>query len=333
MYRIALFAMAVVALWGSPLSAQTNPSEGYWKFVESVPFDYPEEKVHKLYPVTIRREGTKLTAVARALDGNNPKIVHTEEEQVWHWTPPPDILVPGERFAMKFELRLSRPKFDATRTYIGGWINAGFGPPKPRDAAVFHVGADARTEDGEPGGLDVRDKRQGGLLFTPGDYKQESTVAVPGRNHRFISKEYPDQISFRVGGVIGNTREYNTIYEYRWVTGAVPADRGGAAGEKPKPPSGSTGQPASPGQSGAGKPETGKPETGKPGTRDTGTASRSWEYRVLDLTPAELFSEDFEKRLANWGEEGWELVSVLTPPLPPNTSPTSLRLIFKRPKS
>ena len=322
MYRTMWLALILAGLGAVPCSAQPKGEAGYWKFSEVVLVDYPEEKVHKFYPVTIRREGTRLTAIARALDGNNPKVVHTEEEQVWSWTAPPDILVPGERFPMKFELRLARPTFDAAKVYIGGWMNAGFGPPKPRDAAVYHVGADTRTENGEPGGLDVRDKRQGGPLFAPGQYKQESTVAVPGRGNPFNSKEHPDQISFRVGGVIGNTREFNTIYEYRWVAGAVPADRGGAAGEKPKPPAGGTTPPGTPGQ----------PDSGKPGTADNGTSSRSWEYRVLDLAPADVFSDDFEKKLIGWGEEGWELVSVLMPPLPPNTSPTSIRLIFKRPK-
>lgn len=319
---VFLGVVIAVCLGAVPSVAQSSGEGGYWKFVEVVAVDYPEEKVHKIYPVTIRRDGTKLTAVARALNGNNPKVVHTEEEQVWSWTAPPDILVPGERFPMKFELRLARPTFDANKVYIGGHINAGFGPPKPRDAAVYHVGADTRTENGEPGGLDVRDKRQGGPLFVPGQYKQESTVAVPGRGNPFNSKALPDQISFRVGGAIGNTREFNTIYEYRWVQGAVPADRGGAAGEAPKPPTGVAGAPGA----------TGQPEAGKPGTDQAGPGSRSWEYRVLDLSPAEIFSDAFEKKLAGWGEEGWELVSVLMPPLPPNTSPTSLRLVFKRPK-
>ena len=322
MFRSILLAVVVVCLGAVSSEAEPKDEGGFWKFVEVVAVDYPEEKVHKSYPVTIRREGTKLTAVARALNGNNPKVVHTEEVQVWSWTAPPDILVPGERFPMKFELQLARPTFDAAKVYIGGGMNAGFGPPKPRDAAVYHVGADTRTDTGEPGGLDVRDKRQGGLLFMPGDYKQESTVAVPGRGNRFNTRDHPDQISFRVGGAIGNTREFNTIYEYRWVAGAVPKDRGGAAGEKPKPPAAGTAPPGG----------TGSPDPGQPGADQPGAGSSSWEYRVLDLKPAEVFSDEFEQKLTGWGEEGWELVSVLMPPLPPNTSPTSIQLVFKRPK-
>jgi hypothetical protein len=184
-------------------------------------------------------------------------------------------------------------------------MNAGFGPPKPKDAASYHVGADTQTEKGEKGGLDPRAANQGGLKFAPATYKQESFVVVPARKNPWIVKEHPDQISFRVGGVVGSTREFNTIYEYKWVGGETPTDRGGPAGETPK---------------------------GKTPGSSSGGVSAKWEYKVLDIPVRLANGNDLEKKLAELGEEGWELTGVLIPPLPPNTSPTDIRFIFKRPK-
>lgn len=293
-----------VGLWIAttwPVVAQPKDAPGYWKFVEMVRVEYPIEKVHKFYPVTFLFEGNKLTAVARALNGNDPKIIHTEEHQVWTWTAPPEILVPGEKFPMKFELKLERPKFDGPKVYIGGRIDAGFNPPKPRDAAVYHVGADTRTEKGEKGGLDPRDPFQGGTKFGPATYKRESFVAVPGRKNVFNVKEHPDQISFRVGGVIGNAREFNTIYEYRWVEGAVPGDRGGAAGDK---------------LAGGGK--VAPPTPGVVG---------KWEYRTVDFSIDVVFGPELIERLTELGNDGWELAGMVA-----NTKSASVRMVFKRPR-
>ncbi|MBN9121614.1 MAG: DUF4177 domain-containing protein [Planctomycetes bacterium] len=302
MRRLIVFALVVgsVLATARPAPAQPKEAVGYWKFAEVVRVEYPVEKVHKLYPVTFTFEGAKLTAVAKALNGNNPKVVHTEEHQVWSWTAPPQVLVPGERFPMRFELKLDRPTFDrAVGFYIGGRINAGFQPPKPRDAAAYHVGADTRTEKGEPGGLDPRDPKQGGDKFAPSTYTRESFVVVPGRQNRFNAKEHPDQISFRVGGCVGNTREFNTIYEYRWVEGAPPADRGGAAGERP-------------------------------GDKAPAAGAGKWEYRVLDVPAEQAFGAALVQKLTDLGDEGWELVAALVPPA--KDGPASVRLVFKRPK-
>lgn len=302
---IRLLSLAVIAAVASPgadrVFAQPKESPGYWKFVERVRVEYPAEKVHKLYPVTFAFEGSKLTAVAKALDGNNPKVVHTEEQQVWSWTPPRDILVPGEKISMKFELKLDRPTFDkGVGYYIGGSIDAGFMPPMPTGNAAYERGGDTRTEKGERGWLFPG---EGGKKFEPGSYTKESTIVVPGRKNPQNVKEHPDQISFRVGIGVGNTRQCNTIYEYKWMEGVPPADRGGPAGQAPKD-----------------KPPSGAAVSGK------------WEYRVLDLTPAEVFGDKFERKLTDLGNEGWELASVVVPPPQPNTSPTSVRLVFKRPR-
>jgi hypothetical protein len=307
MYRAFGIACVVIACSSANrAAAQPKESPGYWKFVELVRVEYPVEKVHKYYPVKYTFEGSTLTAVAKALDGNDPRIVHTEEGQVWSWTPPPQILVPGEKVPMKFELKLERPKFDTVPgIYIGGRMNAGFGPPRPKDAAAYRTGADTRTEKGETGGLDPRDKHQGGLKFAPATYTQESFVVVPGRKNPFNVKEHPDQISFRVGGVVGNTREFNTVYEYKWVDGEAPADRGGPGGET---------------------------STGKTPGSSSGGVGAKWEYKVLDIPLRLATGNDLERKLAELGEEGWELTGVFIPPLPPNTSPTDIRFIFKRPK-
>lgn len=303
-------ACALIAgLVATPVSAQSKESPGYWKFVEVVRVETPKEKVHRLYPAKLTFEGSKLTAVAKVLNGNNPQIAHTEELQEWSWTAPPQILVPGEKFPMKFELKLERPTFDAgAGFYIGGRINAGFLPPKPKDAAVYHVGADTRTEKGEKGGLDPRDPAQGGSKFAPATYRQESFVVVPARKNPTNVKEHPDQMSFRVGGLIGNSPEFNTIYEYKWMEGNAPEDRGPPAGETP-------------------------PEKTPGSSSGSDTASGKWEYKILDIPLNQTFDiEKFQKTLSELGDEGWELVSVYIPPLPPNTSPTDIRLILKRPK-
>jgi hypothetical protein len=307
MFRFTAFASALVAILAIAAPAPSQPKEtpGYWQFVEMTRVEYPVEKVHRVYPVAFAFDGNKLTAVAKALNGNDLKTVHTEEQQVWSWAAPPRILVPGEKFPMRFELKLDRTKFDKSPGfYIGGRMNAGFQPPKPQGAAAYHVGGDTRTEKGEPGGLDPREKSQGGALFASGTYSRDSFVTVPGRKNAFNVKEHPDQISFRVGGAIGNSREFNTIYEYKWVEGAPPADRGGAAGEKP-----------------ADKP-----------TGGAGAASGKWEYQVLDIPVDQALGERLIKRLAELGDAGWELTGVIVPPTTPNASPVSIRLILKRPK-
>lgn len=170
MSRLVVFVLAVglsVAVGGYGV-AQPKEAPGYWKFVEAVRAEYPVEKVHKFYPVAFEFEGSRLTAVAKALNGNDPKVVHTEEHQVWTWTAPPQILVPGEKLPMKFELKLDRPKFDKVPgMYIGGSLDAGFAPPKPTGNAVYHRGGDTRTEKGERGWLFPG---EGGKKFEPGTY-------------------------------------------------------------------------------------------------------------------------------------------------------------------
>jgi hypothetical protein len=297
-----LVVLAILCITVHPASAQPTEQAGYWKLVEVVRAEYPLEKVHVLYPVTFTWEGSTLTAVAKALDGNNPKIVHTEERQVWSWTAPREVLVPGDKLPMKFELKLDRPTFNkGVNLYIGGSIDAGFAPPKPTGNAALQRGGDTRTEKGERGWLFPG---EGGKKFEPGTYTRESFVVVPGRQNPFNVKEYPDQVSFRVGGGIGNTRQFNTIYEYKWVNGVPPADRGGLAGEKPK------------GQT--------------PGNSPAGGSGR-WEYSVLDLPIGQVFGDQFEKTLADLGGEGWELISVLVPPSR-DSSPVTVRLVLKRPR-
>lgn len=303
----SLLAVAVGSLLAAPAAAQPKEAPGYWKFDEVVRVEYPKEKVHRLYPVEYAFDGGTLTAVAKALNGNDPKVVHTEERQAWSWTPPPAVLVPGEKVPMTLSVKIDRTKFDkAPGLYIGGGINAGFMPPKPTGAAAYHVGSDLRTEKGGPGGLSPRDADQGGPAFAPATYTRESVYVVPGRQTRFIVKDHPDRISFRVGGVVGSTREFNTIYEYKWVAGPPPADRGGPAGVTPKD------KPA------------GGPAAGGP------TGGGRWEYRVLDLGLADVFGEGFERRLTDLGNDGWELVGVVSPPAAGGQQ--TVRLILKRPR-
>ncbi|QDU24129.1 hypothetical protein [Urbifossiella limnaea] len=300
MSRLFVFTLAVglsLAVGGDGV-AQPKEPPGYWKFVEAVRVEYPIEMVHKLYPVAFEFEGSKLTAVAKALDGNNPKVIHTEEHQVWTWTAPPQILVPGEKIPMTFELKLERPKFDKVPgVYIGGSLDAGFAPPKPTGSAVYHRGGDTRTEKGERG---VLWPGAGGKTFEPGTYTKESTVAVPGRNNPWMVKEHPGQISFRVGGGVGNTRQFNTIYEYKWVEGVAPADRGGPAGDKSK-------------------------------DKSPGANVGRWEYRVLNLPLDQALGERLEGRLTELGNDGWELAGVILPPAAAGPQ-AAVRLVLKRPR-
>lgn len=70
-----------------------------------------------------------------------------------------------------------------------------------------------------------------------------------------------------------------------------------------------------------------KPTGTPPGTASSG----KWEYRVLDLSADQVFGDQFQKKLTELGEDGWELVSVLTPPTPKGGSPGA-RLVLKKPK-
>lgn len=300
MSRPAVFTLAVglsLAVGGNGV-AQPKEPPGYWKFVEVVRVEYPEEKVNVVYPAKFTWDGPRLTVVAKALT-NDPKIALTEEHQVWSWTPPPQVLVPGEKLPMKLELNLERPTFDKKAGfYLGGTLFAGFSPPKPKDAAVYHVNHQTVTEKGERGWLWPGEN---GKKFEPGTYTRESFVVVPARQNPLITKEHPDQISFRVGGG-ANGRQFNTIYEYKWVEGVPPADRGGPAGDKPK-------------------------------DKPPGVAGGKWEYRVLDIPLDEALGPKLEKRLADLGNEGWELAGVIVTPAPANASPGSIRFVLKRPKS
>lgn len=296
---VVVAALAVVLVVATPVFAQKKEEAGYWQFVEAVRVESPDEKVNKYYPAKFTWDGPTLTVVAKALDGKDPKVVITEELQVWSWTPPAQILVPGEKLSMKLELKLDRPVFDKkVRLYLGGTVFAGFSPPKPKDAAIFHVNHQTVTEKGEKGWLWPGEN---GATFEPGTYSKESTVVVPARVNPLVVKEHPDQISFRVGGG-ANGRQFNMRYEYKWVDGNPPKDRGGPAGEKP-----------------ADKPTGGSPVT------QTGT----WEYRVVDVPLDEALGGKFEKRLTELGAEGWEVAGVI---VPPGNSPTAVRLVLKRPK-
>lgn len=292
-----LFAVAAAGLFvgtSGLTPAQPKAPPGYWQFVEVVRVEYPEEKRNKVYPAKFTWDGPKLTVVAKALSGDL-KVVLTEEHQVWSWTPPPQVLVPGEKLPMKLELKLDRPTFDRNaRFYLGGTLFAGFSPPKPKDSAIYHVNHQTVTEKGDKGWLWPGEN---GKTYEPGTYTRESFVVVPARQNPLIVKELPDQISFRVGGG-ANGRGFNTIYEYKWVEGSPPADRGGPAGDKPK-------------------------------DKPSAVVGGKWEYRVLDIPLDEALGAKLEKRLADLGDEGWEVAGVIAAP---NSTPPSIRFVLKRTK-
>jgi len=91
---------------------------------------------------------------------------------------------------------------------------------------------------------------------------------------------------------------------------------GGTGGEKWSAVPGTTAKPV-------------KPIGMSPGTASSG----KWEYRVLDLPTDQVFGDQLQKKLTELGEEGWEVISILNSPTPKNSSPPTVRLVLKKPKT
>jgi hypothetical protein len=215
---------------GSPAPAlpPQPKAPGYWKFVEAIWVEPPDRVPGRghwaVYPVRLTPDGNSVTAICRVLDPARGSRTDVEEHHVWTWTPPPVTLVPGEWFPMRIELD-AKLVFSRVGPYeYGGKFDAGFGPSMPTTSGQYDNGGDTQVPGGGRGTL-----QRGGEfgVHGQGHFTKDSFVLVP-RKGAYEDPKRPGRISFRAGGVY--SFGWNTRYEYVWMDGAPPADRGGPAG-------------------------------------------------------------------------------------------------------
>jgi hypothetical protein len=178
-----------------------------------------------VYPVKLTPDGNCVTAIGRVIDLAKGRRVDVEEHHTWTWTPPPAVLVPGEWFPMRIELD-AKLVFSRVGPYgYGARFDAGFGPSMPTTSGQYDSGGDAQVPGGGRGTL-----QRGGEfgVHGQGHFAKDSFVLVP-REGAYEDPKRPGRISFRAGGVY--SFGWNTRYEYVWMGGAPPADRGGPAGQ------------------------------------------------------------------------------------------------------
>jgi hypothetical protein len=252
MRRNSLTLILVAAALTVPLTvlAQgTTRPDGYWRLTERIwaePPDTPEMR-HPGYPVRLVFEGEKVTAYCRVPDPHNYSQSLLEEVHRWSWTPPPDILVPGEKIPMLITVKVERPK-PFGQVQFNGNFDAGFGVAQPKGFDQWRYGGDTVTREGTRGNLQLGEL---GALYGPGTYSKESQILVP-RKTAWQTPETQQQgvprISFRAGG--NYSFGFNTRYEYAWVQGTPPKNRnaGGAVPVAPNTPPVDTGaaRPAQP---------------------------------------------------------------------------------------
>jgi hypothetical protein len=217
-----LFASILLALTGVAQDAEA--SNGYWKFYERVWVEPPLENRHPGYPVKLVPSGDQVTAFCRVPDPAHPSLSLLEEVHKWTWTSPPAVLVPGEKFPFRIQVEVQRPVNKLGNAQFSGGFDAGFGFPKPVGYDQYRQGGDTRKADGSRGNIHLGEF---GRHYESGTYTAESFIVIPPKG-AYESKEYPGRISFRAGG--SYSFGWNTRYEYAWVDGAPPVDRGSAAG-------------------------------------------------------------------------------------------------------
>ena len=215
---------------GSPAPAlpPQPKAPGYWKFVEAIWVEPPDREPSRghwaVYPVRLTPDGNSVTAICRVLDPARGSRTDVEEHHVWTWTPPPAVLVPGEWFPMRIELDAKLVFSRVGPHEYGARFDAGFGPSMPTTSGQYDSGGDTLVPGGGRGTL-----QRGGEfgVHGQGHFTKDSFVLVP-RKGAYEDPKRPGRISFRAGGVY--SFGWNTRYEYVWMDGAPPADRGGPAG-------------------------------------------------------------------------------------------------------
>lgn len=214
-FLFASFSLAITSV-AQPAQAK----QGYWKLYERVWVEAPKPRGNPLYPVELTPSGNQATALCRVIDPNKKVSLVVEEYHKWSWTPPPAILVPGERFPMRIEVEVKQTINRVGKYEIGANFDAGFGIPKPTNYDQYRYGGDTQMPGGGRGNLQL-----GGEFGVHGQgvHVKESFIVVPSKTAWQVP-EHPGRISFRAGGNYGFG--WNTRYEYVWVEGEPPADRG-----------------------------------------------------------------------------------------------------------
>ena len=229
-----LFAAALTVPF-TVLAQGTAQPDGYWRFTERIwaePPDTPTMR-HPGYPVRLVFEGDSVTAYCRVPDPHKPSQSLLEEVHRWSWTPPPDILVPGEKIPMLIAVNVERPK-PYGNAQFGGNFDAGFGIAQPKDFEQWRNGGDTVTAEGTRGNLQLGEL---GRLYGPGTYSKASYIIVPRKTAwqtPETQKQGVPRISFRAGG--NYSFGFNTRYEYAWVQGTPPKDRSTAVSGAPVAP-------------------------------------------------------------------------------------------------
>lgn len=238
MLRMASVLALLIAVSMSAAVAETQ-ADGYWQFTERVWVEVPEAKRHPGYPVKLEFSGSSITARCRIPHPHRYTESLLVEVHTWSWTPPPDILVPGEKIPMLITVDVQRPK-PYGKVFFGGNFDAGFGVSQPADHNMYRTGGDTVTKEGVRGNLQLGEFDR---MYGPGTYQKESYIVVPRRTAwqtPKTEKEGTPRLSFRAGGWY--SFGYNVRYEYVWVSGRPPAGRShdvtGApvAGGSPPPP-------------------------------------------------------------------------------------------------
>ena len=217
-----LFASILLAMTGVAQAAEA--SKGYWKFYERAWVELPVAERHPGYPVKLVVNGDQVTAFCRIPDPGHPSKSLLEEVHKWTWTSPPAALVPGEKFPFRIQVEVQRPVNKLGNAQFNGGFDAGFGFPKPVTSDQYRSGGDTRKADGSRGNIHLG---EGGKHYDPGTYTAESFIVVPPKG-AYEVKEHPGRISFRAGGTY--SFGWNTRYEYAWVDGTPPAERGSTGG-------------------------------------------------------------------------------------------------------
>jgi hypothetical protein len=231
---VVLIAAALTVPFTALAQGAAQP-DGYWRLTDRVWVEPPDTPTmrHPGYPVRLVFEGGSVTAYCRIPDPHKPSQSLLEEVHRWSWTPPPDILVPGEKIPMLIAVEVERPK-PYGNAQFGGNFDAGFGIAQPKDFEQWRYGGDTVTQEGTRGNLQLGEL---GRLYGPGTYSKASYIIVPRKTAwqtPETMKQGVPRISFRAGGKYSFS--FNTRYEYAWVQGTPPKDRSTAVSGAPVAP-------------------------------------------------------------------------------------------------
>lgn len=218
-YIVSLLAIMMTTSVGSsqgPVTASAQAS-GYWEFVESFIDPYPPlEKRSKTLLAELKWAPRQLTTRVGNLvgaGGNIQKEPVAERTDVWTWTTPPRILVPGDKHA----IRLSYSLIAMRGVGPESTMSAGFVLAAPRDQEPYLVN-------------NASSKSYGNGVVGPNDFFRlfntreprtlDGTVIVPKLGYADSGKSRLVDFAVLIAPGQSFTRTIN--YRYKWVDGTPP---------------------------------------------------------------------------------------------------------------